>query len=124
MKLLIDQNLDGRTAGLLRELGHEAVNARELGLQTASDSSILDAALAEGRIIVTLDSDFHTMLAIRGLTAPSTILIRLHAPPAIQACTIIHSICERFEHEIVAGSMVTVDSDSVRVRRLPIQFSR
>jgi predicted nuclease of predicted toxin-antitoxin system len=98
------------------------VNARELGLQTASDSSILDAALAEGRIIVTLESDFHTMLAIRGLAAPSTILIRLHAPTAPQACTIIHSLCERFEHEIVAGSMVTVDSDSVRVRRLPVQF--
>ncbi len=111
-------------AGLLRGLGQEAVSAREAGLQIASGSAILEAALAEARIIATLDSDFHTMLATQGLSAPSTILIRLHAPTAQEACAIIHSICGRFEQELLAGCMVTVDADSVRVRQLPIQLSR
>jgi predicted nuclease of predicted toxin-antitoxin system len=122
--LLVDQNLGRRTSALLRELGHEALDTRELGLPTASDSKILDVALADSRIIVTLDSDFHAMLATQGLPGPSTILLRLHVPTAREASTLIHSVCERFEQELLNGCMVTADADSVRLRRLPITFSR
>jgi predicted nuclease of predicted toxin-antitoxin system len=58
MKLLLDQGLPRSSAALLRERGIDAVHAGESGLATASDQAILEAARLDGRVIVTLDSDF------------------------------------------------------------------
>jgi predicted nuclease of predicted toxin-antitoxin system len=124
VKLLIDQNLDRRTSALLRALGHDAQNAGELGLSTAPDQVILDLAVGQGRVIATMDSDFHVMIATRRLALPSTILIRVHSPKATLACELIHSVCNRFSEQLFRGCLVTVDGESARVRDLPITFSR
>ena len=40
---------------------------------------ILDFARTGQRVIITLDSDFHTILAVTNASSPSVILIRLEA---------------------------------------------
>ena len=64
MKLLLDQGLPRSTAELLRQKGLDAVHTGECGLSTAPDDAILAAGRAQGRTVVTLDSDFHTILAL------------------------------------------------------------
>ncbi len=109
---------------LLRERGYDARNARDLGLSVASDVTILDTAVRDQRIIATLDSDFGTLIALRRLAAPSIIFVRIADPKAEEACELIDSICRRFREQLLAGCIVTVESDSIRVRKLPILGGR
>ncbi len=66
MKLLLDQGLARTTVHHLHAIGIEAVHVGEMGLAAASDAAILDIARQEERIVVTLDADFHALLALSG----------------------------------------------------------
>ena len=76
MKLLIDSALSHTIAQQLRTEGHDAVHVRERGLQTASDSEILQLAETEDRVLVSADTDFGSLLALRDKSSPSFVLIR------------------------------------------------
>src|SRR5271165_2593263 len=74
--LLLDQGLPRSTASLLVEAGYSALHAAEIGLSRASDSEILAYARQEDLIVVTLDADFHMLLAVQGAASPSVIRLR------------------------------------------------
>lgn len=59
MRLLLDQNLSPQLADGLVAEGHDVVHVRELGLSAASDTAVMDAASADGRVVVSADTDFH-----------------------------------------------------------------
>ena len=77
MRFLVDENLAERVAELLVENGHDAVHVRAIGLGTADDSVVMARAEAEGRVVVSADTDFGTLLARSGRRAPSVILFRI-----------------------------------------------
>ena len=66
IRALLDQGLPRSAVRLLREAGWDVVHTRDIGLATASDMRILERARAEQRMVVTLDADFHRLLATSG----------------------------------------------------------
>ena len=66
MKLLLDQNVSAGAADILREHDFDAVHAREVDLARTVDSAIVDWCREKSRIVVTLDGDFHAILALSG----------------------------------------------------------
>jgi predicted nuclease of predicted toxin-antitoxin system len=75
-EVLIDNALSPAIGEELKGAGHDAVHVRELAMQAASDEEIFDHAAEDDRIVVSADTDFGTLLAIRRQTAPSVILFR------------------------------------------------
>jgi predicted nuclease of predicted toxin-antitoxin system len=63
---VLDQGVPRDSAGRLRELGYECVHVGEVGMSTAADEEILRFALWKNGVVVTLDSDFHAILAVSG----------------------------------------------------------
>jgi predicted nuclease of predicted toxin-antitoxin system len=63
MRLLLDQGLPRSTVHHLDAAGVESAHVAEKGLATASDANIIDFARQGGWIVVTLDADFHALLA-------------------------------------------------------------
>lgn len=57
MKFLVDMPLSPSLARWLRERGHDAVHAFEVGLGFASDEEIVGRGRCEGRVVVTADLD-------------------------------------------------------------------
>lgn len=62
MKILLDQGVPRRSAQLLRDTGLDAVHASEVGLSAVDDEAILVWCREQGRVVVTLDADFHARL--------------------------------------------------------------
>jgi predicted nuclease of predicted toxin-antitoxin system len=54
-----------------------AVHVGEVVMSTAADEEILRFALGRNGVLVTLDADFHAILAVSGRMGPSVIRIRL-----------------------------------------------
>jgi predicted nuclease of predicted toxin-antitoxin system len=70
VKLLLDQGLARSAVEALRELGLEATHTGAVGMARASDQDILERARREGETVVTLDADFHALLALSNANAP------------------------------------------------------
>ena len=58
LRLKLDENLPTRAELALRSLGHDVETVPSERLTGATDPRLLDAVIAEGRILVTLDLDF------------------------------------------------------------------
>lgn len=121
MKLLVDNALSPVVARLLSRAGHDAVHVRELGLADADDEELFARATADGRTVVSADTDFGTILALRGLRKPSVVLWRRATPRRPeQQSPIIASVLEDSREPLEAGAIVVIDSNRFRIRRLPI----
>lgn len=84
MKYLADANLSRHIAGMLRDAGFEADHVIGTDLWNADDETISDLAIANGQTVISADSDFATILALRKGVAPSLVLLRSmdRVPPA------------------------------------------
>jgi predicted nuclease of predicted toxin-antitoxin system len=120
MKFLLDQGLPQSTSLLLRQGGDDAVHTSEVGLARADDDVILAQGLAEGRVVVTLDADFHALLALSGVTQPSVIRIRIEGLRAEDVVSILRRVIEQCGQDLEEGAAVSVTEDSIRVRKLPL----
>lgn len=66
MKLLLDENLSPRLAGLLSDPYPGSSHVKDVGLRGAADSRIWDFARAEAFVIVSKDSDFRERSLVDG----------------------------------------------------------
>ena len=121
MKLLIDNALSPQIALALRESGYDALHVRDIDLQAVPDELVFAAAERSERVIVSADTDFGALLALRRSASPSFILFRKTTgvrPSAI--ATQLLDLLPRYQQEIESGCILTVTNDLVRIRRLPI----
>jgi predicted nuclease of predicted toxin-antitoxin system len=120
LKLLLEQGLPRSTVRFLMELGIAAEHVGELGMSRADDADILETARQRDAVVVTLDSDFHMLLAMSRAVVPSVIRIRIEGIKGDEIATILQSVLEHAETEIEAGAVVSPTANRIRVRRLPI----
>lgn len=120
MKLLLDANLSPRLANLLNKQGIESVHVREHSLQHADDESIFDFAAGGDYVLVSEDTDFGEILAVRNASRPSVILLRSGEPLTVeeQAAMLVANLLSIVD-ELKAGSIVVFGRARIRVRRLP-----
>ena len=77
IRVLLDQGLPQGAAQLHRSHGIDAVHAGERGLGQAQDVDLIQLARDEGRAVVTLDSEFATLVATARAHSPSIVHVRL-----------------------------------------------
>ena len=121
MKFLVDNALSPFLSEGLRKAGHDAVHVRDLGLATADDETIFARAAGEDRILVSADTDFGTLLALRAAVRPSIILFRSRTgrKPDHQLATLLRQL-SFVSKDLEAGCIVTIEDTRLRIRRLPI----
>ncbi len=101
-------------------MGLEVEHVGNLGLASATDETILVEGSTRGAIVVTLDSDFHALLALSNASSPSVIRIRIQGLKGEDVARIIQQVVEVTEHNLSAGAAVTVTDRRLALRRLPL----
>jgi predicted nuclease of predicted toxin-antitoxin system len=121
VKFLLDNGLPLSAASLLEVDGYDTIHVSSIGMSSATDDAILDRATADGRVVVTLDADFHTLLALSGASAPSVIRIRQEGLKGGPLALLVSQIARRFTDELENGAAISVGPKTARCRRLPLK---
>jgi predicted nuclease of predicted toxin-antitoxin system len=121
VNFLIDNPLSPDVAAGLRAAGHDAVHVLDYRMQAATDEAIFERAARESRIVVSADTDFGTLLALREATAPSVILFRGATPKRASAqVTLLLNNLVTIEAPLQRGAIVILEPHRLRIRELPI----
>ncbi len=119
-RLLLDQCIPRSTIQALRDGGLDVVHTAEIGMSTARDDEILERARQDNRAVVTLDADFHALMAVSGATDPSVVRIRQDRLKGTQIAALVLQVLDSVSGQWDRGVLVTVNERVIRVHRLPV----
>ena len=114
MKVLLDSCVWGGVHEALVEAGHDAVWTGHWN-EDPGDDEILSQAFQEGRVLVTIDKDFGTLVFLHG--RPHAGILRLVNLSTRQQVVVCLSVLLQHEEALLAGAVITAEQDRVRVRR-------
>ena len=120
MKLLLDQGLPRSSVSLLCKAGIDTVHVGELGQSCADDDVVLQLGRDSQRVVVTLDADFHTRLALSEAATPSVIRIRIEGLRGEGLAKLLQVVLSQCATDLEQGAAVTVQEGRIRIRHLPI----
>jgi len=89
-------------------------------LGEAEDREIIHEASLNGQIVVTLDADFHALLALSHAEKPSVLGIRVEGLKADDISLLVQYVLDKCEKELDNGAVVSVSETQVRLRLLPL----
>lgn len=116
MKFKIDENLPIDVAGRLKREGYDSATVMEQNLSGKSDSEVSSLCLREGRILVTLDTDFADIRTYPPEEFPGFIVLRLQRQDKDHVMGVIENLLEAFRKENPERNLWIIEEDRIRIR--------
>jgi len=112
MKFLIDRCAGRKLAEWLRALGHDVTESRLLG-PDPGDRALLQWAVSEKRILVTLDTDFGELVYKYGKKHCG--IIRLPDVRYPQRIELMGMVLNRYRPQMENGAIITIRGQRIRI---------
>lgn len=103
IRFLANMNISPKSVDALRRQGWDILRVSELLPLNASDQEILDLGRQEGRVVVTQDLDFSTLLALGGYNRPSLITLRRSVSDPDAVTEKLQEVVPQFEESLQEG---------------------
>jgi predicted nuclease of predicted toxin-antitoxin system len=116
MKFKVDENLPAEICADLQTAGHEAETVHAEGLTGARDPTILAAARAEGRALLTMDKGIADIRAYPPEQYHGIILIRTSATGRGAVLSFVRRHLPELLQIDLAGHLIVVTDRSIRKR--------
>ena len=120
LKLLLDQGIPAEAALHFRQLGYDCWHVSEIGMQQAEDEQIMSVAQERGCVVITLEADFHSLLAVRGLCGPSVIRLRREGCRSQAVVRLVEPALRDYHAELSRGAIISVKERKTTCHRLPV----
>lgn len=121
MRVLVDMNLSPEWVEVLKRNGIEARHWGAIGDPRAVDFEILKWARENEHVVFTNDLDFGRLLALTNVRGPSVLQIRGGRLLPEDAEELVMAALAQCRGELLAGSLITLDESTWRVRILPMR---
>lgn len=116
MRFLVDACAGRRLADWLDAEGHEVLFAGELGADPG-DGTLLDRAVDESRVVVTIDTDFGELVFLHG--AAHAGLVRLPDVPLVERIDLMKEVLSRCSDALSRRAVITVSRQRIRMTMHP-----
>ena len=102
---------------MLRRLGHDVLDLKELGRRGISDEEVFQVCRSEDRVLFTLDRHFLSRSRFPASQCGGIIvsLVRPNTPKRVEP--LLESFLTSEDANVVQGALVTVSKDGWRVTR-------
>lgn len=117
MKFFLDENLSPQHAAELRSNGHDVYSVAEVGLSGAKDEQILQFAIENQRVLITLDADFAHILRFPPAHTPGVLRLKVHPPTEEGIRQTLQRALSLLVNTDLAGCLAVVDENKIRIRR-------
>ena len=120
-RVLADENLHSQVVAHLRASGMDVLSVREEGWSGKPDTELLQKAVADGRVIVTHDSDFGTLAIRRGQPVFGILYLRpghLRPPETVALIDCVLSQTIDVHPPFIVVAQRSGDDVTIRVRDL------
>jgi predicted nuclease of predicted toxin-antitoxin system len=114
VNVLVDVSAGQTLADLIRSLGHDTAFVRDRD-PSMPDADILAWAVAEGRLVVTMDKDFGELVFRSGQQHAGVLLLRLEAARSAERVRVVTSIFANHAAEL-PGHFSVYQSGRLRIR--------
>lgn len=116
MRFKLDENLPAELAGDLRQLGHDAATVTQEGLSGTEDSTVVAAANAEGRVLLTLDKGIADIRDYNPEELSGIVLFRPDAPGRKAILGFVRVRLPEILSIDLTGRLVIVSPARIRIR--------
>ncbi len=116
MKFLIDRCAGRKLANWLTDNGHDVVHVAEFG-RDPGDRDLLELSASEGRILVTIDTDFGELVFVHSL--PHCGIVRLPDVQPLKRIDIMRHLLTHHWNDLETMTIVTVKGGRIRISRAP-----
>ena len=110
LKLYLDQMLRLDVAQALRDEGHDVMRASEVGQARADDYEILQKAISEDRILITLDEHFGDWVILPLSEHPGVIRLKVNPATSKNAINLIIPFLRLYSSEHFRNRLVILSS--------------
>ena len=116
MQFKTDENLPIEVTELLRNAGYGAMSVLEQELGGEGDLVLDEVCTKEGRILVTLDTDFADIRLYPPSKAPGYVVLRLKQQDRYSVIELMERLIPMFGQEQLENRLWVVDEQKVRIR--------
>jgi predicted nuclease of predicted toxin-antitoxin system len=116
MRFLVDRCAGRSLAEWLNSQGHDVLGSRTLG-PDPGDRELLEIASEQGRILITIDTDFGQIIYLHRVAHSG--IIRLPDVPSRTRIPLMEALLRDHSQELEAGAIITIKGQRVRISKSP-----
>jgi predicted nuclease of predicted toxin-antitoxin system len=116
MKFLADAHVSVEMVAMLRDSGHDCLDASVIPPRM-QDVDVLRMAASEDRVVLTSDKDFGELVFVHAIACPGVVLIRVALPHETDRVAHVRAVLPTVLSRL-PGSFVTITAGGVRARPL------